>query len=128
MSYDAARAAAVDAPLLDLFEIVSVLQDEAWYVECLGMSRAKLQKREAYALEAVFPHLEEYLARMDVAPYVVAPISSDKKWKEFVDSLETFSETSREWGTGSVGTLLYGNDSSIQGQMRGPHQSVRSML
>ena len=128
LSYDAARAAAVDAPLLDLFEIVSVLQDEAWYVECLGMSRAKLQERETYALEAVFPHLEEYLARMDVAPYIVAPISSDKRWEEFVDSLETFSETSREWGTGSVGTLLYGNDLSMQGQMQGPRQSVRSML
>src|SRR6266849_2510173 len=28
LSYDAARAAAIDAPLLDLFEIASVLQDE----------------------------------------------------------------------------------------------------
>jgi hypothetical protein len=92
------------------------------------MTRAKLQVREAYALEAVFPHLEKYLVRMDVAPYVVAPISSDKKWKEFVNTLETFSETSREWGTGSVGTLLYGNDSSMQGEIRVPHQSVRSML
>ncbi|KAH9990765.1 acyl-CoA dehydrogenase NM domain-like protein [Russula vinacea] len=94
LSYDAARAAAVDAPLLDLFEIASVLQDEAWYVECLGMTRAELREREARAIEAVFPHLEEYLARMDVAPYIVAPISSDEKWELFVDKLQTFGETS----------------------------------
>jgi hypothetical protein len=127
LSYDAARAAAIDAPLLDLFEIASVLQDEAWYVECLGMTRSELREREACALEAVFPHLEEYLARMDVAPYVFAPISSDEKWRLFVDSLQTFGATSSELGGGIVGALFYDNDSSVQMQMA-PHQSARSML
>jgi hypothetical protein len=126
LSYDAARAAAVDAPLLDLFEIASVLQDEAWYVEFLGMTRTELREREACALEAVFPHLEEYLARMDVAPYIVAPISSNEKWELFVDKLQTFGETSGESGTRSVEALLYGNDSSMQTQV--PRRSVRSML
>jgi acyl-CoA oxidase len=127
LSYDAARAAAIDAPLLDLFEIASVLHDEAWYVECLGMTRSELRGREAYALEAVFPHLEEYLARMDVAPYVFAPISSDEKWKLFVDSLQTFGATSSELGAGIVGALLDDDDSSMQVHMM-PHRSVRSML
>lgn len=131
MSYDAARAAAIDAPLLDLFEIASVLQDEAWYVECLGMTRSELREREACALEAVFPRLEEYLARMDVAPYVFAPISSDEKWKLFVNSLQTFCATSSELGAGIVGALLDDGDpeSSMQVQMV-PHRvgSVRSML
>ena len=126
-SYDAARAAAVDAPLLDLFEIASVLQDEAWYVECMGMTRAELRERETRALEAVFPHLEDYLARMEIAPYVVAPITSDEKWKLFVDTLQTFGETNSEWGTGIMGRLLYGDDSSIQEQIVS-HRSVRSML
>jgi hypothetical protein len=102
LSYDAARAAGVDAPLLGLFEIASVLQDEAWYVECLGTTRAELQEREACAIDAVFPHLEEYLARMDIEPYIVAPITSDEKWKLFVDRLPTFGEM--------------------------PHRGVRSML
>src|SRR5258708_2903301 len=127
LSYDAARAAAVDSPLLDLFEVASILQDEAWYVECLGMTRSELREREACALDAVFPYLEEYLARMDIAPYVVAPISSDEKWKLFIDTLQTFGETSGEWGAGIVGTLLYGDESSMQVQMM-PHWSVRSML
>jgi hypothetical protein len=30
ISYDAARVAQVDGPLLDLFEAATVLQDEAW--------------------------------------------------------------------------------------------------
>ena len=128
LSYDAARAAAIDAPLLDLFEIVSILQDEAWYVECLGMSRDKLREREVCALEAVFPHLEAYLARMDVAPYVVAPISSDGKWKQFVDELQTVGKKNGEWGTEGVGTTLYDVGTSIPTQIQAAHQSVRSML
>jgi hypothetical protein len=76
------------------------------------MTRAKLREREAYALDAVFPHLEEYLARMDVAPYIIAPISSDDKWEQFVDTLETFGETSSE-GAGIVERLLYEDDSSM---------------
>jgi acyl-CoA oxidase len=127
LSYDAARAAAVDAPLLDLFEIASVLQDEAWYVESLDITRAELREREARAIEAVFPRLEEYLARMDVAPYIVAPISSDEKWELFVNKLQTFGETNGKWGMGSVGTFLCDDDLSIQVQPV-PRRNVRSML
>ena len=93
IAYDAARAAQVDAPLLDLFEVSAILQDEAWYVECLGISRAELRRREAHALEAVFARLEEYLVRMDVAPYIVAPIVSDEKWEQFFGTLPTLSES-----------------------------------
>ena len=131
IAYDAARASQVDGPLLDLFEIVSVLEDEAWYVECLGITRAELREREARAIEAVFPRLEEYLARMDVAPYVVAPIVSDERWNQFVGTLQTFGETaSSVWDAEVVGAFLYGDDSSAAQpalQML-PHRSVRSML
>jgi len=127
LSYDAARAAAIDPPLLDLFEIASVLQDEAWYVECLGMTRSELREREACALDVAFPHLEEYLARMDIGPYVFAPISSDENWKLFVDTLKTFGATSSELDTGVVGALLYDDDSSMQAKMV-PYRRVRSML
>ena len=95
IAYDAAAAAQVDAPLLDLFEVSAVLQDEAWYVECLSISRAELRRREAHALEAVFARLEEYLGEMDVAPYIVAPIVSDEKWEQFFRTLPTLSESRR---------------------------------
>jgi acyl-CoA oxidase len=93
IAYDAAREARVDGPLLDLFEIASMLQDEAWYVEKMGTTRAQLREREARAIEAVFPHLEEYLAQMDVAPYVVAPIVSEERWERFLGTLQVFGET-----------------------------------
>jgi acyl-CoA oxidase len=105
IAYDAARAAQVDAPLLDLFEVSAVLQDEAWYVESLGISRAELRRREAHALEAVFARLEEYLVTMDVAPYIVAPIVSDEKWGEFFGTLPTLSE-SREVQDEAVKKIL----------------------
>jgi acyl-CoA oxidase len=127
ISYDAARAAEVDGPLLDLFEASSVLQDEAWYVERLGVTRAELREREARALEAVFPRLEEYLERMDVAAYVVAPIVSDEKWKEFVSTLEVFGETSSGWNPELSGPFL-GSSVSATPQQIAPHRSVRSRL
>jgi hypothetical protein len=110
---------------------VSVLQDEAWYVERLGMTRAELREREAHALEAVFPHLDEYLARMDIASYVIAPIISDERWNQFIDMLPTFGETSKSggWTTEIVAPFLYGDDPSGQpGLQMVSHRAVRSML
>ena len=127
ISYDAARAAQVDGPLLDLFEAATVLQDEAWYVERLGMTRAELREREANALEAVFPRLGEYLARMDVAPYVNAPIVSDEKWKEFIGTLPMFGEVRSWWDAESAGAPPDGLISSSPLPMV-PHRSIRSML
>lgn len=54
------------------------------------MTRTELRDREASALGAVFPRLEEHLAQMDVAPCVVAPVVSDEKCKQFVGTLYMF--------------------------------------
>ncbi|KAI0292232.1 acyl-CoA dehydrogenase NM domain-like protein [Multifurca ochricompacta] len=119
IAYDAARAAQVDPPLLDLFEAASVLLDEAWYVENLGVSRAELREREARAIEAAFPHLEEYLSRMDVAPYVVAPIVSDEKWGQFLGTLHQKEEeiasvsAISDLGRPSVAAFLNKDDHSL---------------
>ncbi|KAI0259309.1 hypothetical protein BC834DRAFT_636721 [Gloeopeniophorella convolvens] len=142
VAYDAARVAALDAPLLALFEAAAVLQDEAWYVECAGARRAALRAAEADAVEAVLPHLEEYLERMDVEPYIVAPIVSDKRWTQFVGGLTTFGEARGVWavgpGTGEEAeapapvtalapAALLSSDVSMA-SMREPHRGVRSML
>ncbi|KAF8264348.1 acyl-CoA dehydrogenase NM domain-like protein [Lactarius quietus] len=129
IAYDAAREAQVDGPLLDLFEIASILHDEAWYVERLGVTRAQLREREARAIEVVFPHLEEYLAQMDVAPYVVAPIVSEEGWERFLGTLQVFGETRSGWGAGRGISSGYLNDDvpSMPLQMVS-HRSVRSML
>ena len=126
IAYEAAREAQLDGPLLDLYEVASMLQDEAWYIERLGVTRAQLREREASAIEAVFPHLEEYLAQMDVAPYVVAPIVSEERWEQFLGSLQVFGETRSGWSAGAGITSGLLND-SISLQMV-PHRNVRSML
>ncbi|KAI0292231.1 acyl-CoA dehydrogenase NM domain-like protein [Multifurca ochricompacta] len=130
IAYDAARAEQVDGPLLDLFEAASVLQDEAWYVECLGMTRRGLRDREARALEAVFPHMEEYLARMDVNPYITAPIVSDEKWDQFLGTLQTFGEDSNESARGdeSVASLQGGGVSATHALLLKPNRIMKSML
>ncbi len=129
IAYDAAREADIDGALLSLFEVASMLQDEAWYVERLGVTRAQLREREARAIEAVFPRLEEYLARMDVAPYVVAPIVSEERWERFLGSLQVFGETRSGWSAGVSITsgFLDREVPSIPVQMVS-HRSVRSML
>lgn len=129
IAYEAAREAQVDGPLLDLFEIASMLQDEAWYIERLGVTRAQLREREARAIEAVFLHLEEYLAQMDVAPYVVAPIVSEERWEQFLGTLPVFGETRSGWsaGAGIASGFLNEDVPSMPLQMVS-HRSVRSML
>ncbi len=126
MAYDAAREAHVDGPLLDLFEVAAMLQDEAWYVERLGVTRAQLRERETRAIEAVFPHLEEYLACMDVAPYIIAPIVSEEKWERFLGSLQVFGDMRSGWSAGA-GVASGFLDGDVPLQMVS-HRTVRSML
>ncbi|KAH8989801.1 acyl-CoA dehydrogenase NM domain-like protein [Lactarius hatsudake] len=126
IAYEAARDAQLDAPLLALFEIASMLQDEAWYVERLGVTRAELREREASAIQAVFPYLEEYLARMEVAPYVIAPIVSEERWERFLGTLQTFGETHSAWNADvGIASGFLSNDVPMQ---MVSHRSVRSML
>ncbi|KAI9450514.1 acyl-CoA dehydrogenase NM domain-like protein [Lactarius psammicola] len=97
IAYDAARAAQVDAPLAGSIRGGG---------RCCR-TRRELRRREAHALEAVFAHLEEYLVRMDVAPYIVAPIVSDEKWEQFFGTLPTLSESRgvREDGAAKIATV-----------------------
>ncbi|KAI0259526.1 hypothetical protein BC834DRAFT_974241 [Gloeopeniophorella convolvens] len=48
------RAAGVDACLLDMYVASCARQDEAWYVERLGMTRVGLQAMQAGAADALF--------------------------------------------------------------------------
>ncbi|KAI9436922.1 acyl-CoA dehydrogenase NM domain-like protein [Lactarius indigo] len=126
IAYEAARDAQVDAPLLALFEIASMLQDEAWYVEQLGITRAQLRQREVEAIEAVFPHLEEYLVQMDIAPYVTAPIVSEERWERFLGTLQAFGEPRSGWNADlSITSGFLSNELPMQ---MSSHRSVRSML
>ncbi|KAJ3515201.1 hypothetical protein NLJ89_g1901 [Agrocybe chaxingu] len=74
MAYDAAVAKGVDKCLIDLYVASCVRLDPSW-------------EMEARAVDDVYPHLEEYLGRLGVEPYITAPIVSDEKWAEFVESI-----------------------------------------
>jgi hypothetical protein len=93
MAYDAAVKSNVDQCLIDLYVASCIKLDPAWYVENLSLSRQTQREREASAIDAVFPRLEEYLAKLPVKPYITAPIVSDETWSEHVASLKTNSSS-----------------------------------
>ncbi|KAI0265329.1 acyl-CoA dehydrogenase NM domain-like protein [Gloeopeniophorella convolvens] len=90
LAHDAARAAGVDDTLVEMYVAGCVRDDEAWYVERLGLSRADVRAMEGRAAERVMPRLEEHLVALDVEAYVTAPIVSDARWAAFVEGLPTF--------------------------------------
>ncbi|KZV73040.1 acyl-CoA dehydrogenase NM domain-like protein [Peniophora sp. CONT] len=96
MAYDAAVDAKVDQCLLDLFVAACMKKDAAFYVEKAGLSRAQQRKMEADAVDIVYERLEEFLAPMDLEPYITAPIISEQKWNEYVRSIKTYGEVSEE--------------------------------
>lgn len=87
MAYDAAVAAKVDQCLIDLYVASCVKLESAWYVENAGLSRSEQQEMERKAIDAVFPRMEEFLEKMDVEPYISAPLVSDDSWEAFLDTL-----------------------------------------
>ncbi|KAI0259533.1 acyl-CoA dehydrogenase NM domain-like protein [Gloeopeniophorella convolvens] len=99
-AYDAARAAGVDACLVDMYAASCARSDESWYVEHLGMTRAELRAMQARAVDALLPRLDEFLARMDIEDYVTAPIISVEKWDTFVKTLPIFPGPERSSNLG----------------------------
>ncbi|TFY55180.1 hypothetical protein EVJ58_g8413 [Rhodofomes roseus] len=93
MAYDAAVAAGVESGLIDLYVASCIKLDAAWYVEQLGLSRAEQRAMENSAVDAVFPRLQELFERMDVEPYISAPLISDEKWDQYVKSLVTYGDS-----------------------------------
>ncbi|KAJ7300721.1 hypothetical protein DFH08DRAFT_128677 [Mycena albidolilacea] len=45
---------------------------------------------ECAAVEAIYPRLDDLLARMNVDAYVMAPFTSDQKWDKYLGPLQTF--------------------------------------
>ncbi|KAI0259531.1 acyl-CoA dehydrogenase NM domain-like protein [Gloeopeniophorella convolvens] len=94
IAYDAARTAGVDTSLLGMYVASCARLDESWYVECFGMTRRELRALEVRAADLLLPRMDEFLALMDVKPYVTAPIASAERWSKFVAALPTFEDAS----------------------------------
>ena len=94
MAYDAAIEASVDPTLIDIYLSSAILSDPAWYSEAsnpsIRLSRSEQLEMQLAACTEGVARLEEWLDKLEVEPYVLAPIVSEEKWDAYEQRLETF--------------------------------------
>lgn len=94
MAYDAAIEASVDPILVDVYLASAILSDPAWYSEAtdpaVHLSRSEQLEMQLNVCTNGVARLEEWLDKLEVEPYVLAPIVSDEKWNAYEGTLETF--------------------------------------
>lgn len=88
-AFDAAVVNGVDHDIVELFVASIVALDPAWYTEVVGISREDQRAMLIKATQHVYPRLTELLDKLEVEPYIVAPIVSDEGWRTYVQSLNT---------------------------------------
>lgn len=89
-AYSAALDSGVPPPLLTIFELWVIRQDEGWYVENAGLSQAKMTETEDMAVSAAMPCLPQYVNALDVRKYCNIPIQSDEAWDRWAQKLKIF--------------------------------------
>ncbi|KAF9650305.1 acyl-CoA dehydrogenase NM domain-like protein [Thelephora ganbajun] len=97
MAYDAAIEASVDPTLIDIYLSSAILSDPAWYSEtsdpAVHLSRSEQLEMQLNACTKGVARLEEWLDKLEVGPYVLAPIVSEEKWDAYEQTLETFGRS-----------------------------------
>ncbi|THH32194.1 hypothetical protein EUX98_g1989 [Antrodiella citrinella] len=58
LAYSAALHAGVPRPLVDIFELLVIRQDEGWYIENAELTQAKRMQMEDAAVRAALPHVK----------------------------------------------------------------------
>ena len=95
MAYEAALEAKIHQPLLDLYEAGIVSLDPGWYIENVGLTRAKQHKMEFDAINAAAPNIRKYLAETGAEPFFrQIPMLSKGNWEQYVERLEAYSGNS----------------------------------
>lgn len=90
LAYSAALHSGLPKQILDIYECAVIRRDPAWYSENAGLTRLAQRIREDKAVSAAMPHLEGYLDDLGIEEYVLAPIVSDKAWKEYVGAMPVY--------------------------------------
>jgi len=94
MAYDAAIEASVDPVLVDIYLASAIRSDPTWYSEAsdpaVRLSGSEQMEMQLNACTGGVARLEEWLDKLEVEPYVLAPIVSDEKWDAYEQRLETF--------------------------------------
>lgn len=97
MAYDSAIEASVNPTLVDIYLSSVVLSDPAWYSEAgdpsMRLSRSEQLEMQVAACTKGVARLEEWLDKLEVEPYILAPIVSQEKWDAHERSLETFGRS-----------------------------------
>lgn len=114
MAYDSAIEASIDPTLLDIYLSSVILSDPAWYPEAcdpsLRLSRSEQLEMQLAACTKGVARLEELLDKLEVEPYVLAPIVSDEKWDAYERTLETFGSSQNSEAESSDGPYSEGLD------------------
>jgi hypothetical protein len=96
MAYDAAVEASVDPTLIDIYLSSVILSDPAWYSEIrdpqVHLSSSEQLEMQLDACTKGVGRLEEWLEKLEVGPYVLAPIVSEERWVAHEQTLETFGQ------------------------------------
>jgi len=94
MAYDAAIEASVDPTLIDVYLASVILSDSTWYSEAkdpaVHLSGSEQLEMQLDACTRGVVRLEEWLEKLEVEPYVLAPMVSEEKWDAYEQTLETF--------------------------------------
>ena len=94
MAYDAATEASVDPALIDIYLASVILSDSAWYSEAedpaIRLSRSEQLEMQLNVCTRGVARLEEWLDKLEVEPYVLAPMVTQEKWDAYEQTLETF--------------------------------------
>ena len=90
MVYEIAVDAGVDQDLIDLYEVGVVKENLSWYVEAGLLTRTKVREMENRALDHVQVRVEELIDKLDIVPYISAPIIKESTWESFMEGLPTF--------------------------------------
>ena len=113
MAYDAAVAAGVQQPLIDLYVVSCVKLDTAWYIENAGMTRKSLADMENKVLDAVLPRLDALIKAMGVEPWITSKIISDERWNDFIADCQVFD--------GQAKVSVFQGEGALESQVARPH-------
>ena len=84
----------VDPTPIDIYLSSVILSDPAWYSEAnnpsIRLSKSEQLEMQLAACTKGVASLEEWLVKLEVEPYILAPIVSEEKWDAYEQTLETF--------------------------------------
>lgn len=96
MAYEAALDAGLDQHQLDLFEVHSMKANAACYSDFASIGWWEQHEMEEKAATEALRFFDRDVKRLEAAPFAVAPMLSDERWRIFTNELHCFSSGDME--------------------------------